>query len=501
MNSLVSEVKANMVITKLLLIETADNYRDIPQRGYSLNASIGTIHRLDSILSPGYPGVQRQVSSNELATCVPDLISFNSKPIGIAEIPYGWAVPRLRFLMEYCYDTGGGTLYITYLQGFTEYHDPSMTGLLDPRMRFHINSVVNVTRTMVPDQNNNYIPHSRVSSMYNIISDIMGRTQFQEVQTPDIINTIKLCRPTDIASNLFAMELTRQNEDGSVGYTIMNNMTDTITNYKPASSNRGNNDPFKYMATTLNAFTSTKNASEIGYNNTDIFSATVNVTREPDLSKCLFMDRLLEIRNYAPESPSSFTLEELDIVSPGTTEFKTTLVARQSNGYNVSNIAEQHNILGSDDTADLLQPTPEAIKSGIISSAISSIMLENLVTRLGFSSTNRTGQPEVILTDINSFMDGIDPMCFVERIKTSILTNIIPNVSDCNLSTYDLFVSADLLGDITIGLQLNSNPTAVMRYPAFADSLYAPVVSRAGANQILINEFQTLIDNTILAKF
>lgn len=484
----------NFTITKLLLIETANDYKNIPQRSYNLNASHSTMYRLDDILTSSVGGVQKQLTTNEVASCIPDIIGLTPKPVGLAQIPNGWNTTRLRFLMETVYDYGNGSLNITYLQGFTDYYDPSRSGLLDPSMRFHINSIVNVTRTMSfnPDGTKGY-PFSRVSSMYNVISDVFGNMKFEEVQTPD---TIKLCRPTDIASNLFALELTKPREGEEIGYNIMRNMTDTITNYKPATSSRKNNNPYSYITNTLNAFTATKAATEIGHNDADIISSASNAMREPDLSQCLFIDRLIQYRGYVAESPSSFTISELDGISPGTSSTRTTVVARDA-----QSLETPHNMLTTQDTAEIFQPTAEATKSSTVAASITGIMLDNLITRLGFSSTNMTGQPEVILTDINSFMDGIDPVYFAERVKTAILTTLIPNISDGNLSTYDLYVTADLLGDITVGIQLNSTPTTVFRFPAFADSLYSPVVSKVGHNQILINDFQSVIDHTVLSKF
>lgn len=482
----------DIIVNKVLLIETGTGYKDVPQRGYSLSVGQKTLTTLDTILTSQIGGTQKQVTDNELAINVPELIHLNPRAVGIANIPNGWGCNRLRFLIEVIQDRHNGVRLLTYLQGFTDYHDPSLTGLLDPNMTLHINSVVNVTQT-ISEINGVRQLFSRVVSMYNVISDMFGRRTFEEVQSIDNPN-IKLCRPTDIASNLFAMELANGGAD--MRYTTMNNMTDTVTNYKPATSNRSNGNPYKYMSTTLNAFTTTKQASDIGYANTDLFASTSNVVREPDLAQCIFIDKLMQLRGYTAESPSSFTLAELETISPGSVNARTTLVSRDAGQLNVYN-----NALYTDDTAELIQPTAEAVKSGSVASSITSIMLDNLVTRLGFSSTNYSGQPEVIITDMNTFMDGVDPVIFVERVKNGILSIIVPMVSDNNLSTYELFVTADLLGDINIGIQLNSNYQVVMRYPAFADSLYSPVISKVGENQILINDFQTLLDHTVLSKF
>jgi len=464
---------SNVIIKRLLLIVTRPSYNDIYQRSYALHATRDTLNKLEAVFAQNGVAQNTPIKENILAQTIPEIVNLQANPLGIVKIPNGWSTQRIRFLLEVESNIGGITM-VSYLQGFSEYYDPSITGLIDPNMLFYINSITNVVRQVDPVRGTySVIPRST----YNVVTDLAGGSKYEEIDNgPDL----KLIRPKDIVENISIMDMYSDN------MTSVINTTGSIGG-KANTSDRINNDPMKYFAKTINSFIEAKNLSDMSSDMTDVLRNASGMVTESSMMSLPFIYALHTITGQF--TPTTFTLNVLKIIDPYL-ENKSHLVD------NVNDILgnSYDTILDTNVTAEMLQPTPETLKASTIAQSLNSIMIECLLTSLDISFTNTLGQPVVVVSDAKSFIEGIDITAYVNRAVSRIKNILIPKITDGNMTLVEVYVHSDILGDTNVGIGLNMNPPITYRFPTFADSLYVPVLSDATNKASTIEDFSNILD-------
>ena len=124
-------------------------------------------------------------------------------------------------------------------------------------------------------------------------------------------------------------------------------------------------------------------------------------------------------------------------------------------------------------------------------------MLEYYITEITLTISNLSGQPMIGILHANSFIEGIDLIPHLEVLKRKILDQLYPVISNQNMSALELQVECDLLGDINISINIDQTGHMLYRYPAFADSLYQPVLTTQSGSDMFKNDYQNFTDVTI----
>lgn len=461
-------------VKRLLLVATRKNYQDVYQRSYNLNANIGTLNKLEAVFSNAGVNNNAAITDNMLAQYVPEIIGLSHNPIGIAQIPNGWGTQRVRFMLEVESLVNGMTL-VSYIQGFSEYYDPSLSGHIDPNMKFYINSVTNVVRMIDPA---NGVYKTVPKNTLNVVTDLAGGSKYEEIDSPH--EDLKLLRPRDIVEDISALDMYSADTD-----SILN--TTGVVGATNETSNRENNDPIKYLSKTINSYIDSKNVSSMTSDPSDILKNAAGLLTETNLMSIPFIYALHSVTGEF--TPTTFTMNIMQLIDPGI-QTKTNLID------NVNDIiAPSYNtMLDSDFTADMLNPTVETIKASNISQTINSIMLDCMLSSLDISFTNSGGQPVVVVSDAKSFIEGIDITSYVNRAVSRVKTILMPQITDSNQTIIEVFLHSDILGDTNISVSVNLQSAEVYRFPTFADSLYVPVIgnnqSKAGTVQDFANMFE-----------
>jgi len=462
-------------INRMLLVTTRDSYKNIYQRSFNLNGDINTLNKMSAVFSNSGVGNNSSISDVIAAQTMAEAINIASMPLGIANIPNGWGTQRLRFILEVESYTGPMTI-VSYLQGFSEYHDPSFTGKVDPTMKFYINSITNVIKTLDPVTGQMVITPKNT---LNIITDLSGNKNYTEVERFD---DFKLARPIDIMSTYGVLEKYGDMNGETYNHTgVVNSLTET--------SRRANNDPIKYMTSTLNSYIESKSLTGLTSNIGDISNTACGILNEESVINIPFMFLISRLTNDI--SPSSFNLNVLNRID-GLVSHKINLI---DNVNDLGNIPTNYK-LDSDITADMLQPTVETIKSTTFAQSLNSAMLDNLLSNVSLSITNSSGQPVVVITDAKSFIEGINISKFVNNLVSRIKNIILPKITDNNQTIVEIHAHSDILGDTSLTISINMSPSEIYRFPTFADSLYSPVVTNSSTKESLVNDFGNLLDLT-----
>ena len=475
-------------ITNLLLIPTRHSYNDVYRRSYSFNVNDQTLLKLENMFEK--QGVKQNSTISELAvaTELPNIMTYNTLPVGNANIVNGWSTKRFRFIMTTEADLNGTTM-VSYIQGYTEYYDVSMNGLLDPNMKYYINSITNVTRIIDPISGGVIVrPHSS----FNVIIDHNGNNKVESTYNdpyalPLKDNTVmmnnnsplQLIRPTDITDSI------KNNVMYEESNIMLHNHADDIDGTKAIVSDRSNNDPISHFTKTINSFITAKSISNNSYEQSDILKNASIRSAEPQIINTPFISALYTVTGI-PE-PYSFTEKELDLIDPN-------VKAYIPNANTQLASVDDATFLDTMYTEDLYKQNIETIIAVTVAESINSAIIENMLTKLSFSTTNITGLPVTIITEFNSFIEGVDMIPYVNKVKNKIDSVLMPGISQNGLILIDLHVVANLLGDTTIEISVNNAPKIVYRLPTFADSLYSPVATDEVNKKLITSDFSTVMD-------
>ncbi len=470
----------NIVISKMLCVPTEHTYNEMYQRSFSLGLAPGEIGGMQDYFYTQGVDKNNQLSMTSAAPALGNVIKLSTTPTGKVLIPHGWGTQRLMFLMaveEYLSDTVALTHYI---QGYSEYYDPSHVGTLDPNANYFINSITTITRTRYVHNN---MVDSRVTATYNVVYDPMGGSSYQNVAEPGMHQ--ELIRPTDIMANLYAGNLHANNPDVS-----LNVRTGSITNGANVSK-RNNNDPLRYFTDTVNAVIVGKSIN-VGHNTPEnVLSNANGMVAEQPITNNGFIYELARITGNF--EPSSFTLSTLTALDPAVSA-KITLV---NSGSLVRDPTATTTMLDTHDTESMLNYTEDAEVAQSFINSLTSVMSDNLTTVISGTVTNLHGQPLTTISNIQSFLEGVDITPYGNRIINYVNSVIIPQISINNLRLVSIVFDCDLLGDTAVSISLDNNSPVIFRLPTFADSLYTPILTNEATKEAVLGDFEVLVDTVM----
>lgn len=462
----------NVNIKQLLLIATR-TYKPIYNRTYTLNTTNATLQRMCDMARPDGTS-SRRIMDTHIAKFVPEIINMDPVVSGEVKIPHGWSTERLRFLMEVEYGYMG-TNIVAYIQGFTEFHDPSYSDKIDPNMKFYINSITTVIKQVDPVTG---ILTVRPYDSYNVLTNIEGENY------PGIQSSYdKVIRPQDIFNNYYL------EEKYNIGEDSINNVSDELAPNKVLTSRKINNNPLNYMARGIEAYRSAQVSSDVSWDTQSIMDNAKVGVAEPSISNNPFIFNLMNLTGML--SPSHFTYNMLMSMDPGIIS-KTKKFNREFLG-----TVEQYNtFLDSDNTNETIQPTIENMKAAFLANIIPSLCIECLITDCNMSITNAGGQPTVIITSANSMIEDINMISFIDKLELRINDLVIPKLTEFNQLLVEAHISCNIIGDFTVGISIGGHEVEIFRYPAYADSLYTPMITNNVNQGNLLNNFHNVLDAT-----
>lgn len=468
-------------VKRLILIPTKKTYQDVAIRSFSLDCNQYNMDNLSNMISSHLirNNGQGYIAGSDIRTNVPELLKLNKIPGTIADIPNGWNTQRLRFLMET--ETIQGSIVIkSYFQGYSEYYDVSMSGLVDPNMRFYVNSLVSVKYWMDPATG---YSKPAIYQAYNLLTD----TASENAQMGLFNSATTLIRPIDVLDNL-TLESRYGGEYGRI--TTTHNLLSSTAFH---TSKRSNSNPMQYLAGSIDSIINTASDPDlnIGIDTANITDKARNFVQEAQIDTCPL---LTEVGRLTGEiAPKYFTLNLLEAINPGLSKSNVITLVRD-NPLVAPNYLTN---LDSDITHEVVQPLDSNVKANAIATSLPSMMLEYYITEITLTISNLSGQPMIGILHANSFIEGIDLIPHLEVLKRKILDQLYPVISNQNMSALELQVECDLLGDINISINIDQTGHMLYRYPAFADSLYQPVLTTQSGSDMFKNDYQNFTDVTI----
>ena len=457
-------------ITNFMCLSTG-NYKTPYQRAYNLNPDPQSLDTLNAIVHSNPNG---KVTQTDIASALTDMVSLDFSSATAAAIANGWGTERLAFFMEVEIPKHNYT-EVVYLQGYSEYYDPTLTGNIDYNMLFYINSVLIVSKVYDPTTNTiNVLPRET----YNIVRSDDG--VMQDIVMGDMDEKVTI-RPTDLLSTLSI------NDTWGNGDTELVNHYGSVDVSKAIPSTRTNNNPVEYYSKIIN---STIDATNItGGDNSagmsDILLQAAQLVSEPNLLTNEFIVTLYRLTGNI--APTEFTINTLERIHPININIFERDIRKKVN---------LNPVFASENTEDLFQPTIENNLATIGIQSISGYMTDDFIIELAVGISNITGVPVVKILHIESFVHGIDKTRYANRIKSKIEHVLMRELTRNNTMLVDGLYFIDLLGDSDVMISVNNGLKIHYRYPMFADSLFSPVTTTKGKRDAMVDEVSTVIDYT-----
>lgn len=461
-------------IRRLLLQETG-TYNPMFSRPYYTDMNGGVSDSITSkVCEFGFKGIQPTVLNNVAM----NFLKPSATPQGEIAIPYGWQERRIRFVLEIHVNFNTGSVMKYFLQGYTDFPGVSQQGHVAPEMAFIINSIIGVSQVNMRTPYGLQAMDKIIESSQILVDNKIGTYGSNDRKL--------MMRPQDVFVGMHSSYLKNSyrvddESDFLDGRFIMRS--------EPVQSSRANNVPSSYIAKIIDADYMGREMVNYGADDVDILTKSRGHAMEDQLLDNAVIRRLSEISGGMGVK-NVFTFGDFERLDPNVsnvTDFITLgsmIQVGQPTGLHQAGQTEYWT--GS----DLI--TQQAT---IISHSIPALMMEMLISKIHFVSTNHT---------LNCAMDTriLDAMSltsadlrtqydlFIRRLESEILIPMCFN----NQESYSLEMNVDMFGETWINLSIASMPSTQFVIPSFCDTLCSPVITQNVMNfETLVSDFESIL--------
>ena len=455
-------------INFLDFIAVASKLPETARRSFTLDLQPTNVQLVKNMVDAGIQN--NGISEIAMAKNAPGMVGKDE----IAQatmIPYGWDTERLTWILSVSSPSVMGSTIVTYLQGYTEYYDPGISGLLDPNMLFYINSATTVEIMQDPVTGQEI---TKPLSVFNLVYDIAGEG-YLEYSHED---TMLMARPEDIVLGIY----------GKRSQSLINIPTTNAydENGKAVGSKKliGTNVATDIINGYLKADGMAEGNMETGMlNSLDIISDTSPMS-VPILATIA--------ARYDTNSVSAVHAGVLEELVPG---------------FSLKDIVHSDRIIRGEEGSYLatvqteVMPSTEhnptaAIASEIADGAIGAVMDAKL-TRVSFIVTNMTadGMVDASLTDVpKTLIPGIDATQLGFKFINVIQHVIFPNVTKGNRMAMSVNATIDIFGVSLITIEMDGYPPYTIPFSSGASNIYSPAVTTQSQFQHMVNAYDYILE-------
>lgn len=432
-------------VVKLLMHETG-TYNQQWRRPYHTNLDGNGLAALQERL-----GGSTSYQPSQLAGVANQFIMPSAIPEKQILIPNGWDTNRMRFMLEieHSFRTGGKLTEI--ILGYTSFNGANVSGAIARDMEFYVNSVLQLRQTQefVPGMGNS--THVTMADC----SHILANNDWNGLLDA---NQEKTVRPEDVFANMTTNYL----QDAG---TVVDGRT-TLSN-TAIKSRRSNAIAPTYMANVLESHKVSLSLADTGQGMNQILHSARGNAAEQTAGSDPFLVGINSVRGS--HLSNVFTYGDLCNLDPNTDRLCTVTLLGNTNRNEVHSAGQ---------TAYWHEADNVTQAATILSQSVPGIMMELMLTKLYFKSTNRTIGSQIFtnILDSNGFAN-IDLTPYLQRFMQRLEIEILRDLTFSNQIDYALEMGVDLLGETWIKLSLNGGPMIDYVTPSFCDALLVPVVS------------------------
>jgi len=487
------QINQDIKIKQLIVVERP-GYEDQYIRSYQLDINYNTLNALENMIDKKKHLGINNIKGVDISMTIPDAMMPSSNPSSKGIIAKGWGEKRALFMLEATLlSSTGYSETVFYIQGYTEYWDVSFGGSMPDEMKFYINSLMVLQRTINPQTK---VIHSRVTDNFSVIQNNDGTTTTSSdsfFNKP--VETSVVARPDDILYSITQVNMLGM--DKNSGLTVM---PSTILNLDGDNSNEPvlvdrtkASTPMSHISSTMSGIMQAQSGADIGYNDLDVYDHAATITRTKNIEDIPFMRKITEIHGL--NTTAYFTLDDINKIDFTFNKDKF-FIFKGSSPYRKPNESQLFN----GDTTHTYSPTEENRIVVLISTTLSTYMAEAGLLYIMLSITNKNGLPEVIPLGGNTLIEGLNLKDMLSRVVTRVQNELVPIITRQNMQMVEILVDIDLLGNSVITISINGNNPETINIPTAMDSATSPIITDSGNFNNLINGYKAMGDTITLAS-
>lgn len=464
-------------VAKLILQESG-TYNVLYHRPYKTTV---TPHDLENITTRIDQTNGQKITGSLLAGVASNILSPSASPEGNINIPNGWNERRIRFVMEVHVDTSMSSNIIYFFQGFTSHLGITPSGHIDPNMEFYINSFIRVSRLTQQTPYGTYLKDIVTESAHVLNGSLQNNMSN--------LNNPYIMRPQDIFHGIQSNYLNNvyiNNNSGSVIDTRI-----TLGNNQGLRSKRDNNLPANYLANIIDSFQNGNMLAEFGQENHDVMSRCASLVVEEPISENIFIRAINNVKGYS--LGASFNFGDLEKVDPNINAVTNYITLGQ---------VQINQLHTAGQTAYWNASDRETLVATILSNSVPAIMMDLMISKLHFRTTNDSigGVVNTIIIDGKSLTDA-DISGNFQYFKTRLEKEILYDISFGNQDIYLIEMQVDLFGETKISVSLSGGPVIMYAVPSFCDSLTVPVIAGSKDSYFnVVHDFEVIMNNVNTAN-
>lgn len=442
-----------MVPSDMIVIRTG-TYNPMFLRPYEIQATRDSMTPLmNQIAAVGGDNITPMLLAGSAVNVIAPAAQYES----LVNIPNGWDIERLRFLLtvRVTYNTGSQQIY--YIQGYTDYPGIHELGgdrvTFDPNMQFIINSVNVVSMVSMP-------------TAYDSVGLRPNHAESCHVLNDPQMNAYRdsgdkfLIRPQDV---LGGIQLQYRND------YVPEQWQDTrqTVAHECQKSSRSNNIPTSYLSRTLDSFLRAQNRTGYGQSDSEVMNHARSYIIETSLINNPFIKAISEYQGIS--LTNRFKYGDLLKMNPYLDDRVVYSPQRDLRGSPIPLAGRTEAWTGSN---------YETLFATTLMHAAPALMLENLIQKMQFLSTNNFigGIPRTTIGPVFSLVDAdisANITKFIRRLEDEVLRDLTHGFQEL----YYLDMKVDIFGDTTIDIGLNGKPVIPFTVPMFADHNFTPVLT------------------------
>jgi len=462
----------SITIARLILSETG-TYNPMFSRPYETYVSGDTLNAINNrIDAAGSSGITGSILAGVAST----MLKPTAAPQAELMIPYGWAERRIRFILEAHVTTTTGSSFVYYFQGYTSHLGVGRNGAVDPNMEFIINSFIRVNRasTLTPY---GYQTRDIVTESAHVIN---GVYHYQQQN-----NTAFTMRPQDVFVGMQSNYIAEAYRSNNPGYNTVTDTRLALTS-EPIRSKRSNNLPSSFIANVIDNYKTGVQLADFGQGEADILTRCQELVYESSINENIFIRAISNMKGVG--CAISFTMADLERIDRN--------IAAVTN-YVTLGATQVSQLHQTGQTAYWNSANRETVVATILSNAVPAIMMDLMINKIFFRSTNHDigGIMNTVIIDAKSITNADLTQNF-ELFKRRLEKEILFDITYGNQDLYMLEMNIDLFGETTISLSVGNSPMTVFSTPSFCDSLMTPVITTNKDNfNALIHDFDVITNN------
>lgn len=412
-------------------------------------------------------------------------------------IDNGWDCERHRFLMEVVSTNFMGLEVREFVSGYTDRPEGitpqgvvalgHQAGLVyvDPQVRFYINGIINVMdqRRRTPMGVKTY--RTMRSNMH-----VMADQQYEGYHS----GTEARLKPADI---FYAMDGELLNTTHGMGTTYD---TRFVNDTEARLSRRSNVLPTHYASSIFEGFSKTLKADQSTMTDAmstgSVYAQAANLIREDHAMDDCFIRHLSRVTHQSHQS-KVFRFQDLLKLDP-------TIGDRVEGMVGTRGESIRTHTLG--DSVDWTASDHETTAALMIAQSVAAILSSMSVMFVDFSMSNMNSRNEfgmgsnaplfsvAAINMLNNDPD-YDQRRIVDAVEWRVWHEILRNLTEEGMISFDLRVICDLTGETTIHLGMDGDPQRSWVFPTFADAMLTPLVTaNYEAPSAIAHDFKTMLD-------